>query len=135
MAESSLNSRSGENLGTYILNSQISQNAATNRMEKKMKATAKTIESALVNQGLRSAVNGIENNPATPDEVVLWIGGAGVPVYTVEQAIAAACAAGPHSATCECGNPMECNCKDGKHDPAVYMCARCDEEFYGDDEN
>ena len=44
-------------------------------------------------------------------------------------------AAGFHAATCECGAPMECACTDGKHDPAVYMCARCTEESYGDDEN
>lgn len=98
-----------------------------------MKTNAKKIESALSTQGLRSAVNAIENNPSTPGEVVLWIGGAGVPVYTVEQAIAAACASGPHSATCLCGNQMECSCKDGKHDPAVYMCARCDGESYGEE--
>lgn len=45
------------------------------------------IEAALKNKNLRQYVNAIESNGhATPGEVVLWINGAGHPVYSVKEA-------------------------------------------------
>lgn len=45
------------------------------------------IEQSLSNHGLRDFVGAIESNPGTPGEVVLWIDGAGVPVYSIRQAV------------------------------------------------
>lgn len=49
-------------------------------------ATAKEIESALIDAGFRQYVDAIEDNHATPGEVVLWAG-SGTPVYSVAEAI------------------------------------------------
>ena len=50
-------------------------------------ARAAQIEQALKREGLRNEVDAIEQNPATPGEVVLWCGG-GHPVYSVREAVA-----------------------------------------------
>ena len=37
-----------------------------------------------------------------------------------------------HEAGCECGASCMCICSDGKH--SFAMCARCNDEFYGEDQ-
>jgi len=51
-----------------------------------MATTAEKVENALEREGLRYLFSAIENNPATPGEVVLWAGG-GTPVYSVREAL------------------------------------------------
>lgn len=51
------------------------------------RSKAARIEAALIREGLRGAVDAVEPNPATPGEVVLWLGGMGHPVYSVREAL------------------------------------------------
>ncbi len=51
-----------------------------------MATTAKEVEEALREEGLRRQFDAIDDNPATPGEVVLWAGG-GTPVYSVDEAL------------------------------------------------
>ncbi len=51
-----------------------------------MSAKLRRIEAALEREGLRSYVDAIDDNPATRGEVVLWISGVGVAVYSVREA-------------------------------------------------
>jgi len=44
------------------------------------------IETALQTAGTRYRVDAIDDNPGSPGEVVLWIDGAGRPVYSVREA-------------------------------------------------
>jgi len=48
---------------------------------------AARVDAALRREDLRGRVSVIENNPGTPGEVVMWIDGAGVPVYSVREAV------------------------------------------------
>lgn len=51
-----------------------------------MATTAAEVIEALKEAGLRRQFDAIDDNPATPGEVVLWAG-SGRPVYSVEQAL------------------------------------------------
>lgn len=51
-----------------------------------MATTAAEVIEALKEAGLRRQFDAIDDNPATPGEVVLWAGH-GTPVYSVEQAL------------------------------------------------
>jgi len=55
-----------------------------------MGTTAKRVADGLSRRGLRVYFDGIENNPATSGEVVLWYCGGGKPVYSVAEAVSVA---------------------------------------------